>query len=78
MFYKRASYRFEIAFHFSATLGGSVGIAGGALIFVAGALGIASYKDPQNHGKNVFHMVFSILACCASALGISCFIVGVL
>ena len=55
---------------------GIIGIAGGALIFVAGALGIVSYKDPQSHCKNGFHMTFSILACCASSVGIGCFSVG--
>ena len=49
---------------------GIFGIVEGALICVAGALGIASYKDPQNYYKNGCHMGFSILACCVSVLGI--------
>ena len=53
--------------------GGIIGIGGGSLICVAGALGIASYKDPQNYCKNGFHMAFSIIAWLASAAGIGYF-----
>ena len=56
---------------------GILGIAVGAPIFVAGALGIVSYKDPQNHCKNGLHMVFSILTCFASGVGIGLFLAGV-
>ena len=57
-------------------ISGIVGIVGGALIFVAGALGIASCKDPQNHCKNGFHMAFCIVACFASVVGIGFFSAG--
>ena len=64
----------------AAGTGGITGIAGGAVICVAGGLGIASYciKDPQNYCKNGFHMAFSILAWLASGVGISIFSLGVL
>ena len=56
---------------------GYVGIVGGTLISVDGAVGIASYKDPENHCKNGLRMAFSILACCVSVVGIGFFSTGV-
>ena len=56
---------------------GIVGIIGGPLIFVAGVVGIVSYKDPQNYCKNGLHMAFSILACCVSVVGAGFFSEGV-
>ena len=47
---------------------GIVRIVGGTLIFVAGGVGIVSYKDPQNYNKNALCMAFSILACCVSVV----------
>ena len=75
---KDSSYYFD--FQLAAGTGGITGIAGGAVICVAGGLGIASYciKDPQNYCKNGFHMAFSILAWLASGVGISIFSLGVL
>ena len=75
MLYKRYLYDYYYL-SWPATLG-IVGIVLGALICVAGALGIASCKDPQNHCKNGFHMAFSIIACCASVVGIGFFSIGV-
>ena len=49
---------------------GIVGIFGGIIICVAGALGIISYKDRNNQNKNAFHMAFSIIGCCVSIVGI--------
>lgn len=49
---------------------GIVGIFGGIIICVAGALGIISYKDHNNQNKNAFHMAFSIIGCCVSIVGI--------
>ena len=68
------TYSFAIAL--GAFIGGIVGIASGLLICVAGTLGIASYKDPQNYCKNGFHMAFSILAWFSSAAGIGVFSLG--
>ena len=68
--------RFALVFLLRSLIGGIIEIAVGAPIFVSGALGIVSYKDPQSHCKNGFHMTFSILACCASSVGIGCFSVG--
>lgn len=56
---------------------GIVGIVGGPLISVAGAVGIVSYKDPENHCKNGLRMAFSIFACCVSVVGIGFFSTGV-
>ena len=56
---------------------GIVGIVGGTLTSVAGAVGIVSYKDPENHCKNGLRMAFAILACCVSAVGIGFFSTGV-
>ena len=56
---------------------GYVGIVGGTLISVDGAVGIVSYKDPENHCKNGLRMAFSILACCVSVVGIGFFSTGV-
>ena len=50
---------------------GIVGILGGVISCVCGALGIVSYKDPENQSKNRFHMVFSIIACWVSIVGIN-------
>ena len=69
--------RFALVFLLRSLIGGIIEIAVGAPIFVAGAPGIVSYKDPKNHCKNGFHMVFSILACCASSGGIGLFSVAV-
>ena len=49
---------------------GILGIVGGVIIFVAGALGIISYKDRNNQSKTAFHLAFSIMACCVSIMGI--------
>ena len=74
MFYQEDSDDF---YYFSwAKILGVVGIAVGVLICVAGALGIVSYKDPQNDCKNGFHMAFCILACFASSVGIGFFSTG--
>ena len=51
-----------------------IGIAGvlrGFIICFSWALGIISYKDPENQTKNCFHMAFSIIAYCVSIVGIS-------
>lgn len=72
---KDSSYYFD--FQLAARTGAITGIAGGAVICVAGGLGIASYKDSQNYCKNGFHMAFSILAWLASGVGISIFSLGV-
>ena len=45
MFYRCKDYPYHLDL-FIAKVGGIVGIADGALIYVVGALGIASYKDP--------------------------------
>ena len=75
VFYERHSYRRDFRDSFSGIFG-IVGIVGGAVICVAGALGIASCKDPQNHCKNGFHMAFCIVACCTSVIGIGFFSAG--
>ena len=56
---------------------GIVGIVGGTLISVSGAIGIVSYKDPQNHSQNGLRMAFSVVACCVSSVGIGFFAAGV-
>lgn len=43
---------------------GIVGIFGGIIICVAGALGIISYKDHNNQNKNAFHMAFNYKIFC--------------
>ena len=55
---KDSSYYFD--FQLVAGTGGITGIAGGAVICVAGGLGIASYKGPQNYCKNdsIWHFLF--------------------
>lgn len=58
-------------------ISGVIGIAGGTLVYVTGAVGIASYKDPQNSSKNGVHMTFSILACSVSVVEIGVFAIGV-
>ena len=76
VFYQRHPYYDYYNLGWSAILG-IVGIVAGAVICVAGALGIVSCKDPQNHCKNGIHMAFCILACCASVVGIGFFSAGV-
>ena len=76
MFYQRRPYFDYFDLSLSGILG-IVGIVGGAVICAAGALGIVSCKDPQNHCKNGCHMTFSILACSASVVGIGFFSPGV-
>lgn len=57
---------------------GGLGIAGGILTCVAGAIGVVSYKAPQNHCKAGLHLLFSSLACCVSVVGIIFFTFGVM
>ena len=46
------------------------GIVGGVIIFIAGGLGIASYKDRKKIWKAGCYLTFSIASCCLSFLGI--------
>ena len=71
-FYERRPY-YDYEYSTWSVILGIVGIVAGAVICVAGALGIISCKDPQNHCKNGLHMAFCILACCASVVGIGFF-----
>ena len=71
-FYERHPY-YDYEYSTWSVILGIVGIVAGAVICVAGALGIISCKDPQNHCKNGLHMAFCILACCASVVGIGFF-----
>ena len=55
----------------SLLLGSGIGgIAGGVIIFIAGGLGIASYKDHQNICKAGCYLAFSIVSCCLSVVGV--------
>ena len=49
---------------------GILAIVVGVISFVAGVLGVISYKDQRSHSKNGFHMGFSITACCISVVAI--------
>ena len=49
---------------------GILAIFAGAIAFVAGVLGVISYKYQRNHSKNGFHMGFSIILCCISVVAI--------
>ena len=55
----------------SLLLGSGIGgIVGGVIIFIAGGLGIASYKDRKKIWKAGCYLTFSIASCCLSFLGI--------
>ena len=61
----------------SLLLGSAIGgIAGGVIIFIAGGLGIASYKDRENVWKAGSYLAFSIVSCCLSVIGITTYAIA--
>ena len=55
----------------SLVLGSGIsGIFCGVVIFIAGGLGIALYKDHRNINKAGCYLAFSIASCCLSVVGI--------